>query len=64
MFINAGMTHPLLMWLDRLQEGGRIVVPLTMTTASGFGSGVMAKILRSGEQFSAEAIGGVGIFSV
>ncbi len=62
MFINAGMTHPLLMWLDRLQEGGRIVVPLTMTTASGFGSGVMAKILRSGEQFSAEAIGGVGQF--
>ena len=62
-FINAGMTHPLPMWLDRLQEGGRIVVPLTMTMSPGNGFGVMVKILRSGERFSAEAIGGVGIFS-
>jgi protein-L-isoaspartate(D-aspartate) O-methyltransferase len=63
MFINAGMTHRLPMWLDRLQEGGRMVIPLTMTMAPGTGCGVMAKILRSGDRYSVETIGGVGIFS-
>jgi protein-L-isoaspartate(D-aspartate) O-methyltransferase len=63
MLINAGMTHPLPIWLDRLRDGGRMVVPLTMSVASGGGYGTMAKIIRSGEHFSAETIGGVGIFS-
>jgi protein-L-isoaspartate(D-aspartate) O-methyltransferase len=63
MFINAGMTHPLPMWLDRLRKGGRMVVPLTMTTVPGIGFGTMAKISRTGEHFSAETIGAVGIFS-
>jgi protein-L-isoaspartate(D-aspartate) O-methyltransferase len=63
MLINAGMTHPLPIWLDRLRDGGRLVVPLTMTVKSGIGSGVMAKIVRSSERFSAETLGGVGIFS-
>src|ERR1700683_4033645 len=30
MLINAGMIHPHLLWLDRLNEHGRLVVPLTM----------------------------------
>jgi len=63
MFINAGMTHPLPMWLDRLRKGGRMVVPLTMTTVPGIGFGTMAKISRTGEQFLAEPISSVGIFS-
>jgi protein-L-isoaspartate(D-aspartate) O-methyltransferase len=63
MLINAGMTHPLTMWLDRLREGGRMVVPLTTAGASGSGYGTMAKIVRSGDHFSAEAVGGVSIFS-
>jgi len=63
MLINAGMTHPLPLWLDRLREGGRLVVPLTTTMKPGAGTGVMAKIVRSGERFSSEAISGVGIFS-
>ncbi len=63
MLINAGMTHPLPLWLDRLREGGRLVVPLTMAVKHGSGSGVMAKIVRTDERFSAEAISGVGIFS-
>ena len=62
-FINAGMTHPLPMWLDRLRDGGRLVMPLTMATPGGGGFGAMAKIVRSGDQFSAEMISPVGIFS-
>jgi protein-L-isoaspartate(D-aspartate) O-methyltransferase len=62
-FVNAGMTHILPMWLDRLREGGHMLVPLTASVAHGSGHGLMAKIVRSGEHFSAETIGGVGIFS-
>ena len=62
-FVNAGMTHILPMWLDRLREGGRMLVPLTASVTAGSGHGVMAKIVRSGGLFSAESIGGVGIFS-
>jgi protein-L-isoaspartate(D-aspartate) O-methyltransferase len=28
-YVNAGATHPLPHWLDRLAEGGRLIVPLT-----------------------------------
>ena len=63
MFINAGMTHPLPIWLDRLRQGGRIVLPITMTTPSGGGFGAMVKIVRSGETFSAGVVSAVGIFS-
>jgi protein-L-isoaspartate(D-aspartate) O-methyltransferase len=63
MFVNAGMTHPLSMWLDRLREGGRLVLPLTMATAPGNGFGVMVRVVRSTGLFSAEIISGVGIFS-
>jgi protein-L-isoaspartate(D-aspartate) O-methyltransferase len=38
-------------------------VPLTMNMAEGVGFGAMVKIVRSCERFSAETIGGVGIFS-
>ncbi|MGH9433070.1 MAG: hypothetical protein ACRD3T_16180 [Terriglobia bacterium] len=33
MLINAGVTHPHPLWLTRLSEGGRIVVPLTSAIA-------------------------------
>ena len=62
-FINAGMTHLLPMWLDRLREGGRMLVPLTASVTPGSGHGVMAKIVRSDGLFSADTTGGVGIFS-
>jgi len=62
-FVNAGMTHPLPMWLDRLRDGGRMVLPLTTPSEAGRGRGVMMKISRSGDRFAAEPIGGVGIFS-
>ena len=27
MLINAGVTHPHALWLERLREGGRLVLP-------------------------------------
>ena len=32
MLINAGVTHPHPLWLDRLREGGRLVLPITFST--------------------------------
>jgi protein-L-isoaspartate(D-aspartate) O-methyltransferase len=62
-FVNAGMMHILPMWLDRLREGGRMLVPLTASVNPGIGHGAMAKIARSGGLFTAETTGAVNIFS-
>jgi protein-L-isoaspartate(D-aspartate) O-methyltransferase len=61
-FINAGMAHVLPMWLDRLRDGGRMLVPLTASVNPGIGLGAMAKIVRSGGLFTAETTGAVNIF--
>ncbi len=63
MFINAGVTHPLPLWLDRLKDGGRLVLPLTMSMNAKGGVGVMAKIVRQGNRFTAQSVGPVAIYS-
>jgi protein-L-isoaspartate(D-aspartate) O-methyltransferase len=63
MLINAGVTHPSLLWLDRLREGGRLVVPLTMGTTPTGGVGVMTKISRERGGFSAQIVSSVAIYS-
>jgi protein-L-isoaspartate(D-aspartate) O-methyltransferase len=64
MLINAGVTHPHRPWLDRLAEGGRLVLPLTAAAgASSFGSGVMARIVRLKGSFSARVVSHVAIYS-
>ena len=63
MLINAGVTHPHPLWLERLREGGRLVLPLTMAATPSVGAGIMAKITRRGGAFSAELVSTVGIFS-
>jgi protein-L-isoaspartate(D-aspartate) O-methyltransferase len=63
MLINAGVTHPSPQWLDRLREGGRLVVPLTMAVSPTRGVGVMAKIIRERDQFSAQIVTPVAIYS-
>jgi protein-L-isoaspartate(D-aspartate) O-methyltransferase len=46
-FINAGVTHPDPMWLDRLSAGGRLVLPITTGMGRpGFGAGVVVRIVR------------------
>ena len=69
MLINAGVTHLQRLWLDRLREGGRIVVPITVTMRNtGLGKGVMVKIARVSDgqngmpRFSARVLTFVAIY--
>lgn len=61
--VNAGVTHPNLLWLDRLRDGGRLVIPLTMAMTPTLGVGVMTKIVRRGGKFSAEIVSSLAIYS-
>jgi protein-L-isoaspartate(D-aspartate) O-methyltransferase len=63
MLINAGCTHPIPLWLDRLNEGGRLVLPLTISTTPTLGVGVMVKIVRNGREFSAQIVTQLAIYS-
>ncbi len=57
--INAGITHPAPLWLDRLAEGGRLVMPLTGRT----GSGIMLGITKAGHDYVARIVSFVSIYS-
>jgi protein-L-isoaspartate(D-aspartate) O-methyltransferase len=62
-FVNAGVTHPLPQWLDVLDIGGRLLIPLTASNGpEGFGAGGMFLIRRTPAGFSAECVSGVAIF--
>ena len=63
MLINAGVTHPHPPWLERLGEGGSMVVPLTVAMGTNLGKGVVAKMTRDRGGFSAQAITFVAIYS-
>jgi protein-L-isoaspartate(D-aspartate) O-methyltransferase len=63
MLVNAGVTHPRPMWLDRLREGGRLVVPFTMAMNARLGQGVMTKIVRERGGYSTELVSPLAIFS-
>jgi protein-L-isoaspartate(D-aspartate) O-methyltransferase len=61
--VNCGVTHPQAIWLDRLREGGRLVLPITMAATPTLGQGLMVKIVRTGTGYSAELVSPVGIYS-
>ncbi len=64
MLINAGVTHPQSLWLDRLRPGGRIVLPLTVSAGAGsHGQGVMTLITRESTGYSARIVTFVAIYS-
>ena len=63
MLINAGVTHPHALWLDRLRDGGRLVVPLTIAMRPTIGQGVMIKIVREATGFSASTVTLLAIFN-
>ncbi|HEX2889906.1 protein-L-isoaspartate O-methyltransferase family protein [Vineibacter terrae] len=56
--VFAGSTHPAPLWLDRLADGGRLLMPLTGDDGIGF----MLRATRHDTAFDAAAISGVGIF--
>ncbi|HEY7387649.1 MAG TPA: methyltransferase domain-containing protein [Bryobacteraceae bacterium] len=64
MLINAGVTLPLPAWLDRLAEGGRMAVPLTIPMGPPtIGKGMVAKITRRNGTFAASILTYVMIYS-
>ncbi len=44
--VNAGVTHPLDVWLDALAAGGRIVLPLTVTMSPHLGKGLVMVLTK------------------
>ena len=63
-YVNAGATKPAEAWLDRLADGGRLILPLT---AGEFPNGdvrrgAVFRIERRRSTFLAERISGVAIF--
>jgi protein-L-isoaspartate(D-aspartate) O-methyltransferase len=63
MLINAGVTHPLPLWLDHLRQGGRLAVPLTMATTPTLGIGVMTRVVRERSGFSIQIVTSLAIYS-
>jgi protein-L-isoaspartate(D-aspartate) O-methyltransferase len=68
-YINAGCTRPAESWLDRLADGGRLILP--MTSDQGFGAkslermagaGAVFRIQRRGDDYFASWISAVAIF--
>jgi protein-L-isoaspartate(D-aspartate) O-methyltransferase len=67
-YVNAGATYPVEIWLDRLRDGGRMILPLT-TDEGHRGSeqeqlrrGAIFRIERRGDEFLAKWISAVAIF--
>jgi protein-L-isoaspartate(D-aspartate) O-methyltransferase len=56
--VFAGATHPAPLWLDRLAEGGRLLLPLTAAK----GRGLLLKATRRGARFEAQSLGPCGFF--
>jgi protein-L-isoaspartate(D-aspartate) O-methyltransferase len=68
-YVNAGCTRPAESWLQRLADGGRLILP--MTSDKGFGAsepaqfaraGAMFRITRRGDDYLASWISAVAIF--
>jgi protein-L-isoaspartate(D-aspartate) O-methyltransferase len=61
-YVNAGVTQPADLWLDRLREGGRLILPLT--TNDGFEMkrhGAMFRIERRASEFLAQGLSPIAI---
>jgi protein-L-isoaspartate(D-aspartate) O-methyltransferase len=54
-YVNAGATHPPACWLDALNDGGRLLLPLSGTQASR--AGVSLLVTRRGGSFAARVTG-------
>jgi protein-L-isoaspartate(D-aspartate) O-methyltransferase len=68
-YVNAGCTRPAASWLDRLRDGGRLILP--MTSDQGFGAksheriastGAVFRSQRRGDDYFAAWISAVAIF--
>jgi protein-L-isoaspartate(D-aspartate) O-methyltransferase len=60
--VFAGSTHPAALWLDRLAEGGRLIMPLTGANRWGVVLRAVRQARAPGDAFDAAAISWVGIY--
>ena len=68
-YVNAGATRPAEAWLDGLKDGGRLILPLTVSRVAGPGGAMAAanvggvlRIARQGGDYAATWISPVTIF--
>lgn len=68
-YVNAGATRPADIWLDRLADGGRLILPLTTTASFTLPDddrmatrGAVFRIERRGDDYLAKWISPVAIF--
>lgn len=63
-YVNAGATRPAERWLDGLNEGGRLILPLTRKkwTEGNVRHGRVFRIERGGNEYFARALSGVAVF--
>jgi protein-L-isoaspartate(D-aspartate) O-methyltransferase len=65
--VNAGVTHPLEIWLDALGPGGRIMIPITVAMpqmGSTLGKGLVVLVTRNPDDgFAARVITAVAVYS-
>jgi protein-L-isoaspartate(D-aspartate) O-methyltransferase len=62
-FVNAGVTHPNHLWLERLSGSGRLVLPLTTSMAPNLGRGAMLRVSREDGCWRVRLITSVAIYS-
>jgi protein-L-isoaspartate(D-aspartate) O-methyltransferase len=64
-YVNTGVTRPADIWLDRLRDGGRIILPLTSAKSAGSPvpqpQGAIFQITRKGQDFLARWIAPISI---
>ncbi|RKE36087.1 protein-L-isoaspartate(D-aspartate) O-methyltransferase [Paraburkholderia sp. BL23I1N1] len=68
-YVNAGVTHPADIWLDRLNDGGRLILPLTAERIWFPGCdmpishyGAVFRIERNEDDYFADWISAVGLY--
>jgi protein-L-isoaspartate(D-aspartate) O-methyltransferase len=63
-YVNAGATHPLPHWLDRLTEGSRLILPLTAADFPNgdISRGAVFRIERRGADYPVRRVSAVAIF--
>jgi protein-L-isoaspartate(D-aspartate) O-methyltransferase len=63
-YVNAGATRPADIWLDRLKDGGRLILPLTAHEfpRADVRQGAVFRIERRGGEFLAARVSAVAIF--
>ena len=61
--VNAGVTHPHPAWLDCLSEGGVLVLPLSVGRNLGVNDAMVLAIARRHDQFAAELLSIITIYS-